>query len=66
MEEEFPQLTELPASLANARIERLPSNAYYIADFISKEEERRLLDKVGQCHTNSTSSVLISEDYSNP
>jgi alkylated DNA repair protein alkB family protein 6 len=47
MEAEPPRLTALPASLAEVRIERLPSHAYYIADFVSEEEEQRLLDKVG-------------------
>jgi alkylated DNA repair protein alkB homolog 6 len=46
MEAQSPQLTALPASLEEVRIEQLPSNAYYIADFISKEEEQVLLDKV--------------------
>lgn len=40
------QLTSLPASLEQARVERLPARAYYIADFISEDEEKVLLDKV--------------------
>jgi hypothetical protein len=40
------QLTALSASLAKARVERLPACAYYIADFISEDEEKVLLDKV--------------------
>jgi alkylated DNA repair protein alkB family protein 6 len=42
----LPQLTSLPTSLEDARIKSLPSSAFYIADFISKEEEQILLNKV--------------------
>lgn len=41
-----PTGVSLPSSLAQARIPRLPATAYYIADFISEEEERLILDKV--------------------
>lgn len=41
-----PQLTSLPASLEDVRIKTLPSSAFYIADFITKEEEQVLLNKV--------------------
>jgi hypothetical protein len=40
------QLTRLPASLEHVRIKTLPSSAYYIADFISEEEELKLIQKV--------------------
>lgn len=46
MEGNCPQLNSMPASLEEVRIDGLPSCAYYIADFISKEEEQVLLDKV--------------------
>ncbi|KAI1335490.1 hypothetical protein F5Y15DRAFT_245266 [Xylariaceae sp. FL0016] len=41
-----PQSPALPESLAQARISTLPSSAFYIPDFISKEEETLILDKV--------------------
>jgi alkylated DNA repair protein alkB family protein 6 len=47
MEGEARQLIVMPASLEDVRIKRLPSRAYYIADFISEEEEQVLLNKVG-------------------
>lgn len=37
----------LPESLDQARIGSLPPAAYYIADFITEEEERHILEKVG-------------------
>ncbi|KAK0711186.1 hypothetical protein B0H67DRAFT_491928 [Lasiosphaeris hirsuta] len=36
----------LPASLEHRRIPALPPAAYYIADFVSEEEERAILQKV--------------------
>ncbi|KOS17750.1 Alpha-ketoglutarate-dependent dioxygenase alkB -like protein 6 [Escovopsis weberi] len=36
----------LPASLEQARIQTLPSTAYYIPNFISESEERIILDKI--------------------
>ncbi|KAM7204053.1 hypothetical protein V8F20_003751 [Naviculisporaceae sp. PSN 640] len=36
----------LPRSLADSRIANLPPSAFYIADFISEEEERLLLEKI--------------------
>lgn len=36
----------LPRSLDQVRIERLPPAAYYIADFITEDEERHILEKV--------------------
>lgn len=36
----------LPSSLAQARIPNLPATAYYVADFITEEEERLILDKI--------------------
>lgn len=36
----------LPSSLEASRITALPPSAYYIADFISEEEEQQILEKV--------------------
>ena len=36
----------LPSSLEEAKIASLPDSFYYIADFITEDEERVLLDKV--------------------
>ena len=36
----------LPKDLASAKIEGLPDTAYYLPGFISKAEEKRILDKV--------------------
>lgn len=36
----------LPKSLDEVRIESLPPAAYYIADFITEDEERHILEKV--------------------
>lgn len=36
----------LPASLDDVRVKKLPPSSYYIADFISEEEERLILQKV--------------------
>lgn len=44
----LPQLTFLPDALENVRIKSLPSSAFYIADFITKEEEQVLLNKVSR------------------
>jgi len=41
-----PQLISLPASLEDVRIKTLPSSAFYIADFITEEEEQTLLNKI--------------------
>lgn len=41
-----PSLSYLPASLDASRIHALPSAAYYIAEFISEEEEKAILQKV--------------------
>jgi hypothetical protein len=38
---------KLPACLEEARIQALPSAAYYIPNFITGEEEHMLLHKVG-------------------
>jgi alkylated DNA repair protein alkB family protein 6 len=42
----LPPLTCLPTSLEDARIKSLPPSAFYIADFITQEEEEVLLNKV--------------------
>ncbi|KAK1966331.1 calpain [Colletotrichum sublineola] len=36
----------LPASLDDVRVKKLPSSSFYIADFISEEEEQVLLQKI--------------------
>ena len=41
-----PSGVRLPASLETARIAALPNDAYYIADFISREEEAYILHKI--------------------
>jgi len=38
----------MPASLEETQITALPARAYYIADFISEEEEQAILRKVLQ------------------
>lgn len=36
----------LPSNLGEAKIASLPDSFYYVAEFITEEEERVLLDKV--------------------
>lgn len=36
----------LPSSLEQAKVQKLPSSAFYIPDFISEDEERVILDKI--------------------
>lgn len=36
----------LPSSLEDVKISKLPPSAYYVANFVSKEEEKMILDKV--------------------
>ena len=43
-----PSQINLPPSLEAKRIHALPLAAYYIADFISEEEEEAILHKVAQ------------------
>jgi hypothetical protein len=43
-----PSPIRLPASLEESRIHALPAAAYYIADFISEEEEQAILHKVAR------------------
>ncbi|KAJ0324181.1 hypothetical protein COL5a_007846 [Colletotrichum fioriniae] len=45
----------LPASLDDVRVKKLPPSSYYIADFISEEEERLILQKEPR-------SLLITTD----
>jgi alkylated DNA repair protein alkB family protein 6 len=50
----------LPASLEACRINALPPAAYYIADFISEEEEEAILHKVARhaAHPGDPSTYL--------
>ncbi|KAL8402024.1 hypothetical protein RB596_008685 [Gaeumannomyces avenae] len=41
-----PSLPRLPASLDEVVLTRLPARAFYIADFITEEEEQHLLSKI--------------------
>lgn len=44
------QLPLLPATLDSVQIKNLPATAFYISDFITEEEERRILQRVsGVC-----------------
>ena len=43
------------------RVEGLPDGLYYIADFISPEEQQSLLDKVNPCNAVGLKSVDPSE-----
>jgi hypothetical protein len=38
------------SSVEEAEVKSLPSSAYYIADFITEEEEQMLLNKVSVCY----------------
>ncbi|KUI59852.1 hypothetical protein VP1G_07062 [Cytospora mali] len=42
----YPAGVSLPSSLDRVRVSRLPATAFYIADFISEEEERFILEKI--------------------
>ncbi len=42
----LPPGVSLPASLDDVKIATLPPVAYYIANFISEDEEQAILDKV--------------------
>ena len=44
----------IPSDLEQAKIRSIPSTAYYIADFISKEEEQALLGKVRSATISSS------------
>lgn len=46
MPPESVKLINLPACLEDVKIDCLPASAYYIADFITPEEEAALLSKV--------------------
>jgi len=40
------ELIKLPACLEDVKIDCLPASAYYVADFITPDEEEALLAKV--------------------
>ena len=44
---------KLPVTLDQARIRSLPGDAFYIPEFITAEEEQRLLQKVGPSRDTS-------------
>jgi alkylated DNA repair protein alkB family protein 6 len=44
----YPSQVNLPATLEASRINALPPVAYYIADFISEDEEQAILHKVAR------------------
>jgi alkylated DNA repair protein alkB family protein 6 len=37
---------KIPACLEDVRIENLPADAFYVADFITPDEEQVILEKV--------------------
>jgi hypothetical protein len=43
---------KLPSTLEDVRIADMPGAAYYIADFVTEDEEGSLLNKVGKCRTD--------------
>ncbi|KAI8293919.1 Alkbh6 protein [Colletotrichum sp. SAR11_240] len=45
-----PGAVNLPTSLEDVRITKLPPSAFYIADFISEEEEQAILQKDGPAY----------------
>lgn len=50
----------LPSSLIDARIASLPESFYYVADFITSEEERQLLEKVETLEKTKTPPFMQS------
>jgi hypothetical protein len=52
------QLIAMPPPLEDVRIKSIPSSAYYIADFITQEEERVLLKKVSTVLCDKAFAVL--------
>lgn len=50
----------LPGSLMDARIPSLPDSFYYVADFITPEEERQLLEKVETVEKTKTPPFMQS------
>lgn len=48
----------LPSDLEEAKIASLPEAFYYIADFITEEEERMLLDKVRASEQSKAPRVM--------
>lgn len=53
------QLIAMPPPLEDVRINSIPSSAYYIADFITQEEERVLLKKVSTVFCDKAFAVCI-------
>lgn len=70
MDTENPQTTaDLPSALEDVKIKGLPSSAFYIANFISPEEERYLLDKVSLVRLQTqlcSVACLLSRDRNSP
>ena len=52
----------LPACLDDVRIQTLPSRAYYIANFITEEEEAAILQKVARTRAAMTPCVSNRTD----
>jgi len=53
-----PKLITMPDCLEDYRIKSLPGSAYYVPNFVTEEEERVLLNKVGN---HSRNLVLATE-----
>ena len=53
----------MPVSLEEVRIQGLPPSAFYIADFISIEEEQSLLDKVSFVRGNLGSALIPQRSH---
>lgn len=51
----------LPSSLEGARVQRLPLAAYYIPDFITREEEELILGKV-RCSRRTRSRKTLDDN----
>jgi hypothetical protein len=53
MESPSPELITMPASLEDVQVTRLPKSAFYISEFINREEEELLLNKVCEFRSSS-------------